>query len=305
MRVANIQNSIINRNYALRAPSHRQNFCGAKLENKVTNDEILKDCTLPDGCIDFRTLKTYYTLQTSAVKQIAAEPCYIIPEKYIPVIKESEKIISSVPVVINKFSDIHPYAKDIVHNAKCNYVSAELSEVRKGFIDEFDNVGNLKMKTVFDRNGKLKLIKDYKNNAAILFDKDKPGKKYTVFVECKNIDDPEYIEAEESFTFEAGLPYQYTTYCKAEINPGRFLADEAYNFRNHSFKSYDKNLTVAGGAEYSSAYYEFDSHPGYVCDFDPLRCNFKCFVKDKVAVNDRIYYSADDFLISQCKRMEE
>lgn len=304
MRITNIQNRVIWCNNALNNAFAEQFFRGAKASyGKMKNNETPSACCTSGTCFDFNTAKAYYMLKLSKI----TKPQYIVPEEYKPVVKKSEEILELVPFVLDKFNEAYFYAENIIHKAEVLCDTTELPKAGREFIEELDDGNKLKNKVIFDRNGKLKLIKDYKNNSVILFDNSKngAGKKYTLFINCKDIDNSESITAEESFTFKSGLPYCYAAFCKAGIDTDRFIADRVFNFRNHTFKSYDEILTVAAGTEYSKEYYEFESYAENLFDFDPMKCNFKRFVSGKVSADDKIYYSSDDFLISQCKRLKD
>ncbi len=202
---------------------------------------------------------------------------------------------NSVPVVQNK----RPFA------SKANSLSgAYVQPSFLGGIICFNTLKNYEkhispdVKSSFE----VKINRNIKEEHIPLFDKADEAKTVVPsivarFDEIYDYADETIINAKESYTIENGKLSRYTLKCAAQIDSDNFIANDSYKFKRGVFKGYDRNLTVSAGTEYSSEYYEFKIHPRY--EYSPLyisEAEFSRYVKNKVAVNDIVYYSSNEII---------
>ncbi len=278
--------------------------------NKVCN-KVQQPAFTPSflGIINFKTAKDTYNTKHESKRtlnyEFTPENYPDIPEKYLFLFDNVKFIKNSISPILDNFEDVYNYADNVISKVNENYdllCKSALNTPRSGILDEVDDNGITGRSTKFDNCGSPEIIRDYINKRVILFDnskEDSKNRKYTVFLDCEDVNNPETIKAKKSYTFESGMLSRYTGECTMDINPYCFVADEAFTFKRNVFKSYDKHLTVAGGAEYSSEYYEFKLHPSLSYYCAPKEAEFRRFVKNKVSANNIIRYSTDEFLMSQ------
>lgn len=166
---------------------------------------------------------------------------------------------------------------------------------------ELDKRGNLLRETTF-RDDFPEIIRDYKNNQVIFIEskkKDGSIKDFTVCLKCKNIDDPECIKSKESFSFKDGKPYRYCVSVSKDIYSDGFTASKAYTYKDNVLTGYDSQLTIAGGTEYSSKYYEFlprinEGHLPIYGESVPVR-----YVTNKVVAKGYLIHSNEEIVLSR------
>jgi len=231
---------------------------------------------------------------------------------------EAEKTTSAFLPILDEAENIHSYAKNTISKVNDTYLEVCISNNRdfsRGTLRIKDDNGVIKTEAAFDRDGNLEIIKDYKNDSVIYFDKlpslelkseytynKNSAKEFTVLLGCENMANDAAIAAKESFSFDSGTLRRYTGSCTSDIKYDRFYSDFAYTFKRGILKAFDLKYTVAAGTEYSNKCFMFDcEHYDYNCTAALSNASPARYVENKVFYNGAIRHSTKELRFSDYK----
>jgi len=241
-------------------------------------------------------------METAGLDEDPVKESEPVPEEIISLYERAGEIQRASSVVLDNFEDVLKYAKNTTNKVNGDYSSIKAAFMQSspaGVLEETNNSDEIIKKASYDDKGRLKMIKDYEENRIIFFDyenREEKSPKFTVYLNCVDIDNPDFITAKEAYTFESGMLSRYFKKCKAEINTDWFTAESVYSFKRNVLKSYDKSLTVSLGTEYSNEYFEYKLHPSFDYTLAPTKAAPVRYVKGKVEAKGIIRYSSDEIL---------
>jgi len=275
-------------------------FCGiiidisSKTGQNVPREPIVKFRQTPGSAFNLRKSSRHdVMIHTMA---LPADTDTKIPDDILPLLKRAEEIAGNVGPILERFKPLYNNCTNDIRFFEEVYDKEGYSNSeRKVVLTKYDDF-NEPLKRAFFCDGRLWMIKDYKNSRIILCDRDTgtPAQKFDVFLGCKDMDDDNAIKSDETFTFSSGSLARYSKDCLEYIDSSYFYADEVYTFKSNFFEGYDKSFNISCGAEYSNEFFKFDMRPGV--DYYELEGNVTPvkYVQNKISVKGVIIHSTSE-----------
>lgn len=226
-----------------------------------------------------------------------------VPENILALFKSAKTINSKAPSIIENSKSVYNYASTTLYEVSENTYNSNKEQKETNSCDN-----NITRETSFDRDGRFVIVRDYKNKRIIRIDEKTdlfPIEKFTVFLDCSDMENRDVINAQSSYSFVSGELKRYTTSCEAEVDSDRFVSDEAFFFKRKVLTSYDYSYTLVSGTEYSRKYFAFNLHPSFDASVAHIKNRPIRYVEGKIEVNGKICSSSKEISLSRYEFPEE